>query len=175
MYHHRIISYLVFTSMFWICAMLTSLLVWLILSMTLSPRPQQDRQPIKEQEAEHTKVKSEHEELREPTTPSLTEELSDTSRTFPTLGRHMPLHFPSRGRSSVKEEEREEEVEFKREDEDVMDPPGVQPLNGEADDEDEEERETAGHSFRDSGIGTSIDEEGRTQVQRRRRRSGVDV
>ncbi|KAL9047352.1 MAG: hypothetical protein Q9214_000049 [Letrouitia sp. 1 TL-2023] len=162
MYHHRIISYLVFTSMFWTCAMLTSLLVWLILSTTLSPRPQQDRQPIKEQEAEHAEVKSEQEELKEPTTPSLTEELSDTSRTFPTLGRHMPLHFPGRGRSRVKEGERdEEEDKIKREDEDVMESAGIQPLNGEADDEDEE-RETAGQSFRDSGIGTSIDE-GRTQ------------
>lgn len=155
--------------------MLTSLLVWLILSTTLSSRSQQDRQPIKEQEAEHAEVKSEHDELIEPTTPSLTEELSDTSRTFPTLGRHMPLHFPSRGRSRVKEGERnEEENKIKREDEDVMEPASIQPLNGEADDENEE-IETAGQSFRDSGIGTSIDEERRTQVQRRRRRSEVDV
>lgn len=97
--------------------------------------------------------------------PTSLEDLSDTSRTFPTLGRQTPLHFSGRRRDIVKKEEDE-----------VLHSTAVQPLTAEADDEGEDEEEeeddeisqgTSG--FRDSGIGTGLDEERLASVQRRRK------
>ncbi len=94
--------------------------------------------------------------------PTSMEDLSDTSRTFPTLGRQMPLHFT--GRRDVKKEE-----EIKREEDEVIRSTEVQPLAAEADDEDDEDddmsQETS--SFRDSGIGTGLDDERLASVHRR--------
>ncbi len=94
--------------------------------------------------------------------PTSMEDLSDTSRTFPTLGRQMPLHFT--GRRDVNKEE-----EIKREEDEVIRSTGVQPLAAEADDEDDEDddmsQETS--SFRDSGIGTGLDDERLASVHRR--------
>ncbi|KAL8799534.1 MAG: hypothetical protein Q9182_005809 [Xanthomendoza sp. 2 TL-2023] len=95
--------------------------------------------------------------------PSLMEGLSDTSRTFPTLGRHMPLSFT--GREGGVHKGSDERV--KQEDE-VLQSTGVQPLIAEADDEDDGMGASA---FRDSGIGTSLDEAQRARVQRRKKSS----
>lgn len=93
--------------------------------------------------------------------PTSVEDLSDTSRTFPTLGRQMPLHFT--GRKDVKKEE-----EIKREEDEVIRSTDVQPLAAEADDEDDYmSQEPSG--FRDSGIGTGLDDERLSSVQRRRK------
>lgn len=93
--------------------------------------------------------------------PTSMEDLSDTSRTFPTLGRQMPLHFT--GRKDLKREE-----EVKKEEDEVMRSTEIQPLAAEADDEDDDVlQETSG--FRDSGIGTGLDEERLASVQRRRK------
>ena len=84
-------------------------------------------------------------------------DLSDTARTFPTRGRQKPLQFSSPSESRA----------IKNEDEDNLERAAdIQPLGAEADDEDEG---YAGSStWRDSGIGTGIDED-RRGVQRRRR------
>ena len=93
--------------------------------------------------------------------PTSMEDLSDTSRTFPTLGRQIPLHFS--GRKDVKKEE-----EIKREEDEVLRSTQVQPLAAEADDEEDDVSvETSG--FRDSGIGTGLDDERLASVQRRRK------
>ena len=93
--------------------------------------------------------------------PTSLEDLSDTSRTFPTLGRQIPLHFT--GRKDVKREE-----EIKREEDIVLRSAESQPLAAEADDEDDDvSQETSG--FRDSGIGTGLDDERLASVQRRRK------
>ena len=94
-----------------------------------------------------------------PLNPLSISDLSDTARTFPTRGRQKPLQFTSPAETSpVKKEEvegAEENIEIRR-------------LGTEADDEDEG---YAGSStWRDSGIGTGIDED-RRGAQRRRRSS----
>ncbi|KAI4120995.1 MAG: hypothetical protein LQ338_006627 [Usnochroma carphineum] len=156
MYHHRILSYVIFTSIFWSSSMISAVIAWLVLASYLSS----DSTGVKKEEAMSPTIKTEPSES-EPHEPSLTEGLSDTSRTFPTLGRHMPLHFT--GRAEGDDRQGEEQV---KQEEDVMQTTGVQPLIAEADDEDEG-AETTG--FRDSGIGTSLEEDRREQVQRRRK------
>ena len=99
--------------------------------------------------------------------PTSLEDLSDTSRTFPTLGRQTALHFPGRRRDIIKKGEEEEEGIA----DEVLRSTEVQPLAAEADDEEEEDDEisqgTSG--FRDSGIGTGLDDERLASVQRRRK------
>lgn len=136
--------------------MISALIAWLVLASYFS-----DSTAVKKEEPKSPAIKTEpsESELYEP---SLTEGLSDTSRTFPTLGRHMPLYFTGRGEGSSG---RSEDV-VKKEEEDVIQSTRVQPLIAEADDEDEG-TETTG--FRDSGIGTSLEEDRRAQVQKRRK------
>ncbi|KAL8778541.1 MAG: hypothetical protein Q9213_007370 [Squamulea squamosa] len=160
MYHHRILSYMVFTTMFWSSSMISALVAWLVLSSYLLSDPT----AVKKRDSESPKIKAEPSES-EKYEQSLTEGLSDTSRTFPTLGRYIPLHFTGRDEGThVGSDER-----LKQEDE-VIQSSGAQPLTAEADDEDED-IETSG--FRDSGIGTSLDESQRARVQRRKRNSLV--
>ncbi|KAL8900443.1 MAG: hypothetical protein Q9207_005691 [Kuettlingeria erythrocarpa] len=158
MYHHRVLSYVIFTSMFWSSSMISALIVWLVLASYFSSS---SGSTMAKEAQTPSPIKTEHSES-ELYEPSLTEGLSDTSRTFPTLGRQMPLHFSSRGeRSSGRLE-----AVVKKEEEDLLQSVGVQPLIAEADDEDEG-GETTG--FRDSGIGTSLDDDQRAQVQKRRK------
>lgn len=138
--------------------MISAIIAWLMLASYVSP----DSAAVKQERETTPAIKTEPSES-EPYEPSLTDGLSDTSRTFPSLGRHMPLHFTSRGEGSGA---RSEEQVKNEEKEDVVQSTGVQPLIGEADDEDEG-TETTG--FRDSGIGTSLEEDRRAQVQRRRK------
>lgn len=134
--------------------MISALIAWLVLALYFP-----SGSTLVKEEPTRSIIKREHSET-EPYEPSLTEGLSDTSRTFPTLTRHTPLHFSSRGESSGRSEE------LVKEEEDVLQSTGVQPLIAEADDEGEG-AETSG--FRDSGMGTSLDEDRRAQVQRRRK------
>ena len=108
--------------------------------------------------------------------------LSDTPRTFPSLGRRTgsglgALRYSTPTFSSVVKKEEEGDRE-----EDMMQSTILQPL--EADDEDDDEDQGLGgggtESFRDSGIGTGRDDERRRergegvqqQQQQRRRRKG---
>ena len=95
-------------------------------------------------------------------------DFSDTARTFPTLGQQSPLIFlkregRERDQTRIKQEQEEEDIERTT---------NIEPLTGEADDEDEEGDDDADFpaNWRDSGLGTSFDEgERRRAVQRRRR------
>ncbi|KAL8675826.1 MAG: hypothetical protein Q9186_007571 [Xanthomendoza sp. 1 TL-2023] len=159
MYHHRILSYVIFTSMFWSSSMISTLIAWIVLSSYLST----GSTAVKE-EPTSPKIKAEPSEA-EKYEPSLMEGLSDTSRTFPTLGRHKPLTFTGREGGA----HRGGDAQVKQEDE-VLESTGVQPLIAEADDEDD----TIGTSaFRDSGIGTSLDEGQRARVQRRKKNATI--
>lgn len=73
------------------------------------------------------------------------------------------MHFTGRNEPTKKEEARV------KEEEEVLESAAIDPLHNEADDEeDDEERDTTG--WRDSGIGTSLEEGDRSEsVQRRRR------
>ncbi len=103
----------------------------------------------------------------DPIDPFSTEDLSDTSRSFPTLGRQMPLHFTRQDQSEawIKKDGRK----VKLEELELQAPlTGIQPFVAEADDEDEEMQ--AGSSWRDSGIGTSLDDGDRSGAYGRQRR-----
>ena len=147
--------------------MISMVVAWFAISTYLAPRP-----PPKEKTEPGVTVKRERSDS-DAFDPTSLEDLSDTSRTYPTLGRQAPLHFSGRRRDIIKKEEEEEEEEG-IEDE-VLRSTEVQPLAAEADDEEEEEEEeydeisqgTSG--FRDSGIGTGLDDERLASVQRRRK------
>lgn len=154
LYHHRIISFLFFTTAFWGSSMISMALAWFAISTYLGSST-----TVKtESETSDTIIKRERSDS-DAFDPTSMEDLSDTSRTFPTLGRQVPLHFT--GRKDVKKEE-----EIKREEE-VLRSTEVQPLAAEADDEDDMSQETSG--FRDSGIGTGLDDDRLASVQRRRK------
>jgi seipin len=177
MYNYRILSFIIFTSTFWTVSMTSATLTWLVISWYFAPTdPQPKEEPAANGHANGSAVKTESSE--EPFDIFSTESLSNRQRTFPSIGRQMPLRFPLRGQGAeIKQESEppEEEVEKTT---------AIEPLTaaGEADDEDEEEeeeeeeeeKEEEGPARRtDSGIGTSLDEgfEGRRrEVQRRRSR-----
>ncbi|KAI4196408.1 MAG: hypothetical protein LQ350_006594 [Teloschistes chrysophthalmus] len=165
MYHHRIVSFLLFTSVFWTSSMLSALLAWFILS-TYLPSPEPTPTAVTKKEEAPAAIKTEPSES-EPYEPYLTEGLSDTSRIFPALGRLKPLQFTGRGGG---DRGREEDPVKKEEEEEVLQTTSVvQPLGAEADDEDDDFGVASG--FKDSGIGTSLDEAQRTaQAQQRRRK-----
>lgn len=156
LYHHRVLSFVFFTAAFWCSSMVSMALAWFAVSTHLG-----SSSTVKtETETNGTVVKRERSDS-EAFDPTSMEDLSDTSRTFPTLGRQMPLHFT--GRNDFKREE-----EIKREEDEIMRSTEVQPLAAEADDEDDDmSQETIG--FRDSGIGTGLDDERLASVQRRRK------
>ena len=160
LYHHRILSFLFFTITFWSSSMLSMLLAWFILSSYFASPPRDKIKP--ESDTNGSVIKTERADS-EHFDPFSTEDLSDTSRTFPTLGRQMPLHFP--GRRDVK---KEEDQAIKKEEDELVRSTGIQPLLNEADDEEDDvSHETSG--WRDSGIGTGLDEERLASVQRRRK------
>ena len=151
-----------FTTTFYLVSVVSTFLAYVILSSYLSiPFP--SSLPTKE-ETQST-VKSEPSASdSEVLNPFSTSDLSDTSRTFPILGRQMPLHFSNR-REAFKYEE-EERVKLEEEEE-IERTTRIQPLVAEADDEDEDEDDPMG--WRDSGLGTSLEEGDRRGVQRRRK------
>lgn len=140
--------------------MTTALVAWLILSFFVSSS---STVPKSEPRKNESVIKTEPSDSDQ-FDPFSTEDLSDTSRTFPTLGRQAPLHFTGRNEPMKKEEAR-----VKEEEEELIRSAAIDPLHNEADDEeDDEERDTTG--WRDSGIGTSLEEgDRRESVQRRRK------
>ena len=143
LYNHRILSFLVFTSVFWSSSMLSMAIAWLTLSVYMS----HGSEDVKGEASgdilkEEVRIK---EEEQEP-------ELSDTTRVFPTLGRQRPLKYE---RPSVKTGDDDSPL-------DTL----VQPLHaelGEADDEDDF-GDAALSSFRDSGIGTGREDVGESST-----------
>ena len=155
MYNHRILSYVVFTGVFWVtsvtCFIVTYFLATWLLPGFFAGVEEGDRPGEKLEQQQLTETES---ESQPPIKPE--ESMSDTARTFPRFasGAAAPLRYDS---LSVKQEE-----------EDLAQSTILQPL--EADDEDEGGGEPT-ESFRDSGIGTGRDEtsERARSGQRRRR------
>ena len=144
--------------------MVSCLIAWVVVSTFLSGSGGQGPEE-KEEGKDGTGIKKEIEE-EEPFDPTSMEDLSDTSRSFPTLGRQLPLHFSARKDGIKQEEEAAERV--KMEQDRVMESTSIQPLGAEADDEEDEDEAVA--SWRDSGIGTSLeDTDRRRSVQKRRK------
>lgn len=166
LHNHRVLSYLFFTTTFWFVSMTSSFLAWLVLSSYLSSSSSSSLTPTKSEDREldsKTAIKTEPEEHSdEPFDPLSTEDLSDTLRTFPTLGRQMPLRYTGRHDAAKREDE-----EARVKEEEIERTTRIQPLIAEADDEDDDDfGETLG---RDSGLGTSLEEGDRRGVQRRRK------
>lgn len=143
MAYHSWIAFVLFTSFFWVCEMVvlagTWGTVWVLLRMA-GWKLGEDENKAKGKDAV---VKAEPDEgLRRRNENE--DGLSDTERTFPSIAGQPPLKFEGR----IKQEEGE--------------PQGIAPEihpAAEADDEDDgEEEEGDGPAYRDSGIGTSYDD-----------------
>ena len=181
MYNHRIVSYAVFTGTFWAASVTSFLGTYFVVTMLFGSSSKEhnyNEEYIKREE--ELKAHKGQETLtdtgseNQAYSPVKREQggLSDTPRTFPSLGRRTgsglgALRYTSPS-SSVKKEEEDRE-------EDLLQSTILQPLD--ADDEDEDEGLGGGtESFRDSGIGTGRDDERRGErgegVQQRRRRGG---
>ncbi|KAK0662838.1 Seipin [Lasiodiplodia hormozganensis] len=178
MYNYRLISALVFTTLFWIVELTFMILAWLALSQMFSPVQPRSAKAIKSEKEQTTKPDEEETEIdlnkiktEEPETEETTDvpELSDTPRTFPTFRGQQPLRYES---PRVKSEEED-------------DGPTAESAGGvggapeqEADDEDDEDADfvldTAGRYMeRDSGLGTSMESgQDRRRDAVRKRRSG---
>ncbi|KAI9842257.1 MAG: hypothetical protein M1838_003197 [Thelocarpon superellum] len=161
MYHHRIISLVVFVSVFYVTSLLFASLAWLLLSMYLSPtvsRPTAGTTPVKS-DPDAALFKTEDSE-------SDAFDLSDTPRTFPTYSRQAPLSYPGPGSSR--------RVEVKVEPDAAADE-GEEEGGGGDDGVDVDRLGTASTGRRtDSGLGTSVEEGGSEAagVPRRRSRGG---
>ena len=156
MYHHRILSYVVFTGCFWAASVMSFAVTYMAVTLVLGSS--------NEKKAERKRgVLNDGDLYLEKQPPVKVEEgMSDTPRMFPSIGRTGGGTAPLRYHDfSVKQEEGEGEEE-------LIESTTLQPL--EADDEDEGLEEGT-ESFRDSGIGTGRDEarERARGVQRRRR------
>ncbi len=160
-YNHRILSFLAFTAAFWSVSIISTVVAWFIFSTYFSSTDHNTikREPDLDSFTNGT-IKTEEDE-DEAFDAFSTEDLSDTQRSFPTLGRQMPLRYPGRTSEVKREESQEEEIERTT---------GIRSLMGEADDEDEFVEKRGGRT--DSGLGTSLDEDGgrREGIQRRRNR-----
>jgi len=156
MYNHRIISFLIGTTLFWFIEFSFTALAWFTLSRYLT--------------RQSTPIISEEDDTDS--------SLSPTPRTFPTFSRQPPLQYPTPRTtpgpdpSTGGDDESSEDLAFE----------GEPVITGEADDEEEEEGygeaqmfkvgETAEFEARptDSGIGTSMEEGRGRGLQRRRSR-----
>lgn len=153
MYNYRILSFILFTSAFWGFEVVFAGLSWLILRSIFAS---DHTKKVDGKSEEENGIKTEQEDFDEP-------DLSDTPRNFPTYGRQLPLRYEP----SVKEEMDSEEY--------VLDETSIQPLAGEADDEDDDDVGEFGDlrgGRTDSGIGTSFSEGGDRLTARKRSKGG---
>ena len=158
LYHHRVLSFLFFTTTFWSSSMLSMLLAWFVFSSYLATHKTTKTESILNGNA---RLKSEREDS-ETFDPTSLDDISDTPRAFPTLGRQKPLQFTSRP-AAVKKEDNDGQEEERTEQS-----MSLQSLIAEADDEDDDMTEVTS-GWRDSGLGTGLDEDRVTSVQRRRK------
>ncbi|KAF2133401.1 hypothetical protein P153DRAFT_353763 [Dothidotthia symphoricarpi CBS 119687] len=151
MYHYRLTSLVIFTTLFWSVEMGVVLLTWAAFTLLFSSTP--PTQVYQDIKAEHTHGNVTPKREQSP--------VSDASRTFPTLPSQQPLHYSSPSEAKVKNEMQMQSLS------DI-------PLreDAEADDEEDDDfvleepvvrREAA---FEDSGIGTSFE----SGVERERER-----
>ncbi len=165
--------------------MVSALAAWLMLLSYFSASSTQPKPPSSKFQFRIPAIKPEPSDS-ENLNPFHTGDLSDTSRSFPTLGRQVPLHFSDRKEARLREEEQERDVKREEEEEDegymrskaIQHPPATTAAAAvEADDENEDDDDellldASSGRWRDSGIGTSLDD-GNGVGYRPRRRKGV--
>jgi seipin len=194
LYNYRILSFFVFTSCFYMVALTSTSVAWLMMSSLLSSdsiKPKKEpneRKTIKQEEGDapvsngHLKQEHQSDHSSDETGLSVSN-ISDSPTTFPTLGQQRPLRFPvhhpsdsATGGASMSSTR----IDTKREQEDerVIEATAIEPLVATGpselgDDEDEDEVRGRSHGG-DSGIGTSMESEGVRDsaigLQRRRSR-----
>ena len=175
MFSHRLLAAAVFIAGFWVTEMVFAGVVWAAVAVSVYPRLSSGGMG----EGEGRRGKREEDGLQGPGDEEEEEEdgkasvrLSDTERTFPTLGGKKPLRYSSPRIKREEEEDGETEI--------------ILPADGTAapllaDDEEEEEEEDDGvdmESFVDSGIGTSLESAAgarRESIRRRRGRASLKV
>lgn len=192
MYKHRILSFVVCTTMFWAVEMALAMSVWAGVSLLYwqkgSTSSGSEREPgdvFKMEESEGkeglVRVKKEEEDDEDES-----EGMSDTSRSFPTFTRQPPLRYSGTAAARIKQEDDDDE-DRKREDvAQALPTVPTTAAEGDVEDEDEDEDEDAdfvleqrferlgdsGSRAFDSGIGSSMDSgSGRARSDLRRRTS----
>ncbi|KAL9112109.1 MAG: hypothetical protein Q9227_003486 [Pyrenula ochraceoflavens] len=176
MYNHRIISFTIFTSGFYTVAIVSMSIAWLAISLIFrkeqaTGKPQNsahaDGSVMKNEEGieSATRIKKEDNE-DESDSPLSVSNLSDNPTTFPTLSRQMPLRFPVPQASSKPVSGPRHPASYEESAavaaSSTLQAQGQGDVEGDAEDEDDEAHndpsETVGASFRDSGVGTSLEE-----------------
>jgi len=137
MYHYRLITFVAFTTTFWMCELLFMGLAWVLFGMFTQSKNPQGRGAVVKKE-----LKDE---------PGLGNDLSDAPRVFPTYGRQPPLRYEPVARDDLAHGL----------------PVEPQPAGAEADDEEDDYEEKPSRLEVDSGMGTSFSEGGGGQVRRR--------
>jgi seipin len=139
MWHYRLPTFIVFTTLFWLCEVVFMIMAWLALSSLLQPTSiETGLVPVP--------MKKEGERGQE-------NDLSDAPRSFPTYGRQPPLRYEPR----VKEEGQGWQQQSME----------LPPAGAEADDEEDDDGESKDSWKGDSGIGTSYSEGGAGELRRR--------
>ena len=145
MYNHRIISAVIFITIFWTTEMLFAGLAWAGLSFYKQPQPQK---------AQSDWARDFNARVNDGSQDEKQAKLSDTERTFPSSSKQPALKYES---PKIKQEDDDEPVVL----------PEASSRAIEADDEDEDEDADL---IRDSGLGTSMESStGRRDSMRRRR------
>ena len=190
LYNYRILSFLAFTTSFYLVSLTSTSIAWLMISSlftTAASEPKKEHDESKRMKQEdgvpvsngHIKKEADNSDQSDESGLSVSN-LSDSAATFPTLGRQMPLRFPvprtSEGRGEGSMASSRVDVKREPEDERTMEATAIEPLAGTtgpeaADDEDEEEARGRGWADRDSGVGTSMESEGAKDSGLQRRRS----
>lgn len=189
LYTHRILSFLVFTTCFYLVSLASTAIAWLAVSSLFGSNTDQvkteanGKKQIKreddEEPASNGNIKKEAEYTYSFDDSGLSvSNLSDSATTFPSLGRQMPLRFPVQRPGEGAGSAGPSRTEIKREPgvETAIEATAIEPLAGTTgpeagDDEGEEEARGRGWADRDSGIGTSMESEGAKDSVLQRRRS----
>jgi len=173
MYKHRVLSFVICTTMFWAVEMAVAMSVWAGVSLLYWQKGQKLGNGEHDQDETFkmedvgkvglVRVKKEEDDEEDES-----EGMSDTSRSFPTFTRQPPLRYSGSANARIKQEDEDEDRE-REEVEQTL--PAVPTTAAEADVEDEDEDEDAdfvleqrferlgdsgGRGF-DSGIGSSMD------------------
>lgn len=161
MYNYRIISLLIFSTMFYLTSLASALGVW-TLFWTYFPNPSPATAGGASPDGTDHEMLPETSWLKQGRESDLdSPDISDTPRTFPTYARQPPLRYLPTPRATPDREESE-----------VIKSTESQAHVVEADDEDDLIDDFRGGGRIDSGIGTSMEEDSARTVQRRRNLRG---
>ena len=177
MYNHRIFSFMTFTSAFYIVSVLSTSIAWVAFSILLSGSGEGGSKAAEIKSGEHqdqdVMYKQEGEEARRikiedddgpSDSPLSVSNLSDNPTMFPTLGRQMPLQYPIAHAEHPGSASETYRAELQQKEGDGVLSPAMR-AQGQGDAEGDAEDEGNGNvgdasfsAFRDSGLGTSLEE-----------------